>query len=209
MKLERSFYIRDTIIVAKELLGCFLVHRTPEGIIKGRIVEVEAYLGPEDKGAHSYHGRHTPAMDPLYKMGGFAYIFQLHGYNYCFNVVTEKEKTPQAVLIRGLEPSKGIDLMAKRRNIDLSNGNNFKFKNLTNGPSKLCQAFDISTSINGIDLCGDELFITSKKDLDTDEEILSSPRVNIDYAGEYRDKPWRFFLKGNKFVSRSFKTKIK
>jgi len=207
MKLERSFYIRNTIIVARELLGCFLVHKTPEGITKGRIVEVEAYLGPEDRGAHSYHGRHTPSMDPLYKKGGFAHIFQLHGYNYCLNVVTEKEKKPQAVLIRGLEPSKGIELMARRRNIDLSNGNMFKLKNLTNGPSKLCQAFDINTSINEIDLCGDELFITSKKDLDTNEEILSAPRVNIDYAGEYKDKPWRFFLKGNKFVSLSYKPK--
>ena len=97
--------------------------------------------------------------------------------------------------------------MARHRNIDLSNGNMFKLKNLTNGPSKLCQAFDINTSINGIDLCGYELFITSKKDLDTNEEILSAPRVNIDYAGEYKDKPWRFFLKGNKFVSRSYKPK--
>jgi DNA-3-methyladenine glycosylase len=97
--------------------------------------------------------------------------------------------------------------MARRRNIDLSNGNKFKLKNLTNGPSKFCQAFDINTSLNGIDLCGDELFIKTKKDLDTDEEILSSPRVNIDYAGEYKDKPWRFFLKGNKFVSRSPKPK--
>jgi DNA-3-methyladenine glycosylase len=207
MKLDRSFYTRDTLIVARELLGCFLVHKTPEGITKGRVVEVEAYLGPEDKGAHSYLGRHTPTMDPLYKMGGFAHIFQLHGYNYCLNVVTQKQDVPQAVLIRGLEPSEGIELMAKRRNIDLSNKNNSKFKNLTNGPSKLCQAFDIDTSINGIDLCGNELFIISEKILDNNEEIISTTRVNIDYAEEFKNKPWRFLYKGNKFVSHSYKAK--
>ncbi len=207
MKLDRSFYTRDTLIVARELLGCFLVHKKPEGITKGRIVEVEAYLGPEDKGAHSYNGRHTPTMDPLYKIGGFTHIFQLHGYNYCLNVVTQKQNVPQAVLIRGLEPFEGIELMAKRRNIDLSIKNKSKFNNLTNGPSKLCQAFDIDTSINGMDLCGNELFITSEKISDTNEEIVSTPRINIDYAEEFKDKPWRFLYNGNKFVSHSYKPK--
>ena len=144
-------------------------------------------------------------MDPLYNTGGFAYIFQLHGNNYCFNVVTQKTGIPQAVLIRGLEPIQGLDLMAKRRNIDISTGLRSKFKNLTNGPSKLCQAMDIDTSINGIDLCGDELFITSRKTLN-DTEILTAPRVNIDHAEEYKAKQWRFFLKDNKFVSNYPKT---
>ncbi len=201
MKLKRSFYLQDTILVAKGLLGCILVHRTLDGITKGKIVETEAYMGPNDKGAHSYGGRHTPRMDPLYNIGGFAYIFQLHGHNYCFNVVTQKTGIPQAVLIRGLEPIQGSDLMAKRRNIDISTGLRSKFKNLTNGPSKLCQAMDIDTSLNGIDLCGDELFITSGKTFNNDE-ILSTPRVNIDYAEEYKDKQWRFFLKKNEFVSK-------
>ena len=201
MKLKRSFYMQDTIVVAKGLLGCFLVHKTLEGITKGKIVEIEAYMGPNDKGAHSYGGRHTPRMDPLYNTGGFAYIFQLHGHNYCFNVVTQKTGIPQAVLIRGLEPIQGLDLMAKRRNIDISTDLRSKFKNLTNGPSKLCQAMDIDTSLNGIDLCGDELFITSGKTFN-DDEILSAPRVNIDYAEEYKDKQWRFFLKKNEFVSK-------
>ena len=96
----------------------------------------------------------------LYKKGGFAYIYQLHGYNYCFDVVTEKEEVPRAVLVRALEPIKGLQLMAQRRGIDLSLG---KLKNLTNGPSKLCQALGIDKSINGIDLCGDELFISKRK----------------------------------------------
>jgi DNA-3-methyladenine glycosylase len=199
MKLERSFYERDTLTVARELLGCVLVHYTPEGVTKGRIVETEAYMGPEDKGAHSYGYRHTPRMDPLYETGGFAYIYQLHGYNYCINVVTQKKNMPQAVLIRAVEPVEGIELMVRRRKIDVSTKS--KFKNLTNGPSKLCHAMDIDTSLNGTDLCGDELFITSRDGLKSDEQILTTKRIHIDYAEEYKDKPWRFFLKGNEFVS--------
>ena len=205
MTLERSFYERNTLIVAKELLGCILVHITPEGVTKGRIVETEAYMGPEDKGAHSYRGRHTPRMDPLYKTGGFAYIYQLHGYNYCINVVTQKENTPQAVLIRALEPVEGLELMARRRKIDITDIKKSKLKNLTNGPSKLCQAMNINTSQNGIDLCGDEVFITNHAGLRSNEEIIAAPRIHIDYAEEYRDKLWRFLLRGNIFVSKGYK----
>lgn len=200
MKLERSFYERDTLIVAKELLGLVLVHITPKGVTKGKIVETEAYMGPEDKGAHSYGGKHTPRMDPLYKTGGFAYIYQLHGYNYCLNVVTQKENMPQAVLIRAIEPVEGIELMTKRRNIDFSTKSNFK--NLTNGPSKLCHALSIDTSLNGIDLCENELFITSGTGLKESKEIVATKRIHIDYAEEYKDKMWRFLLKGNEFISR-------
>ncbi|MGB7969393.1 MAG: DNA-3-methyladenine glycosylase [Methanobacterium sp.] len=206
MKLERSFYSRDTILVAKELLGCYLVHETPDGITKGKIVEVEAYKGPKDKGAHSYKYRHTPKMDPLYKNGGFAYVFQVYGNNYCFNVVTQNENMPEAVLIRALEPYEGIGLMGKRRNIDLSDDSKSKFKNLTNGPSKLCQAFDIKTSLNGVDLCGDELYILSDCSSENNREIVATPRINIDYAEEYKDRFWRFFLKGNVFISGNYRT---
>lgn len=201
MKLNRSFYVRDTLKVAKELLGCILVHKTIEGVTKGKIVETEAYIGPEDKGAHSYRNRHTPRMDPLYKIGGFAYIYQLHGYNYCLNVVTQKKDMPQAVLIRAIEPIYGLDLMIKRRNIDISSRG--KFRNLTNGPSKLCQAMNISTSLNGIDLCGNELYINSENGLYLHEGIIAAKRVHIDYAEEYRDNLWRFLLKDNVFVSKS------
>ncbi len=205
MKLERSFYERDTLVVAKELLGCILVHISSEGITNGRIVETEAYMGPEDKGAHSYGGRHTSRMDPLYKTGGFAYIYQLHGYNYCINVVTQKKDIPQAVLIRALEPVEGLELMAQRRKIDISDSRKSKLKNLTNGPSKLCQAMNINTSLNGIDLCGDEVFITNQSGLRSNEEIIAAPRIHIDYAEEYRDKLWRFLLRGNAFVSKGYK----
>ncbi len=206
MKLKRNFYIRDTITVAKELLGCCLVHKTPAGITKGQIVEVEAYKGPKDRGAHSYNCRHTPKMDPLYKNGGYAYIFQVYGLNYCLNVVTQNEKMPQAVLIRALEPCDGIELMVKRRKINLLEGKRSKFMNLTNGPSKLCQAFDIKTSLNGIDLCGNELYILSKRQSEDNNKIVAAPRINIDYAEEYKYKLWRFFLEDNEFISRNYKT---
>jgi DNA-3-methyladenine glycosylase len=206
MKLERSFYTRDTIIVAKELLGCILVHKTTSGITKGKIVEVEAYKGPKDKGAHSYKCRHTPILDPLFENGGFGYVFRVYGNNYCLNVVTQKENMPEAVLIRALEPFEGIELMSKRRKINLRDGKRSKFKNLTNGPSKLCQAFDVNTSLNGIDLCKNELYIMSNKSVDINKEIIATPRINIDYAEEYKNKLWRFFLKGNEFISGNYKT---
>jgi len=120
-------------------------------------------------------------------------------------VVTQKEGIPQAVLIRALEPVKGLELMAQRRKIDISDMRKSKLKNLTNGPSKLCQAMNINTSLNGIDLCGDEVFITSGTGLRSDEEIVATPRINIDYAEEYRDKLWRFLLRGNTFVSKVYK----
>jgi DNA-3-methyladenine glycosylase len=169
-------------------------------------VEVEAYNGLKDKGAHSYKCRPTPKMDPLFKNGRFAYVFQVYGNNYCFNVVTQKENMSEAVLIRALEPYEGIEFMGKRRNIYLSEGNRSKFKNLTNGPSKLCQAFDIKTSLNGIDLCGNELYILSNSSSDVNREIVATPRINIDYAEEYKDRLWRFFLKGNEFISGDYRT---
>lgn len=193
MKLERSFYTRDTITVAKELLGCYLVHKTAAGVTKGQIVEVETYKGPKDKGAHSYRCRHTPKMDPFFKNGGFAYVFQVYGHNYCLNVVTQKENMPEAVLIRALEPCNGIELMGKRRRINLSEGKGSKFKNLTNGPSKLCQAFDIKTSLSGKDLCGNEVHITSKSSSEVNREIIATPRINIDYAEEYKECYGGFF----------------
>lgn len=202
MKLHDSFYLQNTLTVAQNLLGCTLVHKLTEGVASGVIVETEAYMGIKDKGAHSYGGKHTPRMDPLYKEGGYAYIYQLHGYNYCINVVAEKKDVPRAVLIRALEPVEGPDLMAERRGIDISSGKLRDLKNLTNGPSKLCKALAIDTLLNGIDLRGDELYITKDKDLKN--EIVATPRINIDYAEEYKDKPWRFILKGNGFVSRGY-----
>ena len=157
-------------------------------------------MGHMDKGSHSYQGRHTPSMDPLYKSGGRAYIFPIYGNGYCFNVVTEADNMPRAVLVRALEPLQGKYLMGKRRHIPHINSSNLK--NLTNGPVKLCEAMHIDVSINGIDLSGNELFILKKQKLKYNEKILTSPRINIEYAEEDKFKPWRFVLEGNKFLSK-------
>ncbi|MGV8144887.1 MAG: DNA-3-methyladenine glycosylase [Methanothermobacter sp.] len=165
MKLKKSFYQQNTLKIARLLLGCILVHESEEGITSGMVIETEAYLGTTDKASHSYGGRHTPRMDPLYKRGGYAYIYQLYGHNYCLNVVTEDEDHPRAVLIRALEPVEGAKLMLNRRGIlnfpsknrVLRDNPVYKLKNLTNGPSKLCQAMGIDARFNGIDLLGDEL----------------------------------------------------
>jgi DNA-3-methyladenine glycosylase len=138
-------------------------------------------------------------MDPLYKSGGHGYIFPIYGIGYCFNVVTEAENVPRAVLIRALEPVEGKHLMCKRRHFSCIKPSNLK--NLTNGPVKLCEAMHIDGTINDIDLCGDELFILKGPKLKSDEKILTSTRINIGYAEEDQFKPWRFILEGNKFLS--------
>jgi len=201
MKLNEDFYRKPTLIVAKKLIGMHLVRKDFDGITSGKIVETEAYMGLEDKGSHSYNGRHTPAMDPLYKSGGHCYVFPIYGRGYCFNVVTEAEDLPRAVLVRALEPVKGKQLMAQRRHIPPLKSSNLN--NLTNGPVKLCEAMHIDASMNGMNLCGNDLFILEGSKLKSDEKILTSTRINIDYAEEDKFKPWRFILEGNKFLSKN------
>lgn len=201
MKLKETFYLKPTLTVARDLIGCVLVRKDSYGITSGKIVETEAYMGFEDKGSHSFNKRHTPSMDPLYKSGGHCYIFPIYGVGYCFNVVTEAVNVPRAVLIRALEPVEGKHLMVKRRHFSRINSSNLK--NLTNGPVKLCQAMHIDATINGINLCGDELFILKGPKLRSNEKILTSARINIDYAEDDKFKPWRFILEGNKFLSRA------
>lgn len=201
MKLKENFYLKPTLTVAKKLIGCILVHNDSNGITSGKIVETEAYMGSEDKGSHSYKARHTPSMDPLYKSGGHGYIFPIYGRGYCFNIVTEESNVPRAVLVRALEPIEGKSLMANRRHNPHIKPSNIK--NLTNGPVKLCQALNIDVSINGINLCGNELYILEGQKLKSNEKILTSTRINIDYAEEDKFKPWRFILEGNKFLSKN------
>ena len=201
-KLPRSFYERDTLTVAKELLGKYLTHNSPKGRTVGRIVEVEAYIGPKDKAAHSYNGRRTERTEAMFGPGGHAYIYQVYGLYFCFNVVTQKAGMPEAVLIRALEPVEGLKLMAMRRGpFELNDKNIMK---LTNGPSRLCQAMGIDRSLYGEDLCRNRLFI-AEGDSKQKFDIVATPRVNIDYAGEAKNYLWRFFIKDNKFVSKPAK----
>lgn len=195
MKLERDFYLRDGVVVAKELLGKILVHHSKDGVVKGRIVEVEAYMGEVDKGSHSYKdkGKQNGRTMIQYGEGGYAYIYMIYGMYYCMNVVANTSNVPEAVLIRGIEPLYGIDLMKKRRGMD-------KVKNLCNGPGKLCIAFGIDKSNYGMDLCGDTLYI-EESERKEDFEIVASKRINIDYAEEAKDYLYRFSIKNSKYIS--------
>ncbi len=204
MKLPRKFYNRNTLSVAKELLGKVIVRKTREGVMKGIIVEDEAYIGPEDKGSHSYGGRRTKRNEVMYGLPGRAYVYQIYGMYFCLNVVTRKLGMPEAVLIRAVQPIQGIELMAKNRRIELKSEKD-EIK-ISNGPGKLCKAMKIDKSLNGADLLGDEIYIENPpKNVLTkfgSFKIQSSPRIGIDYAEEYRDVPWRFYIIGNNFVSR-------
>ena len=202
MKLERDFYNRDTLTVAKELLGKLLVHKVDGKLISGKIVETEAYRGVIDKAAHSYGGKRTPRVEPMYGQCGFAYVYFIYGLYYCFNVVTREEGVAEAVLVRALEPINGLEEMSiNRYNKSLDSINKKQLINITNGPSKLCNALKIDKTLNREDLCGDKLYIESGQQ----EEFIieEAKRIGIDYAEEAKDYLWRFYIKGNSYVSKS------
>ena len=192
--LNPAFFSGSAAEAAPLLLGKLLCHETREGLAAGMIVEAEAYCGPEDDAAHSFGGRRTARTEAMFGPPGRAYVFSLYGMHRCFNVVTGPEGCPQAVLIRALEPVEGLALMAARRGTDDP-------LRLCSGPGKLCQALAIGKDQYGLDLFGSELYLAEYRDFPP-EEILVSPRVNVDYALGYRDRLWRFFLKDSPFVSR-------
>lgn len=202
MKLERNFYKRDTLLVAKELLGKILVHEVNGIRLSGKIVETEAYMGKTDKAAHSYGGKKTPKIEPMYGEGGFSYVYFVYGSCYCFNAVTREAGTPEAVLIRAAEPVSGLEEMSQNRfKKPYEKLTHKEIKNLTNGPGKLCSAFLINKDLNKKDLCSDRFYIESSKEKEN-FEIVSAKRIGIDYAEEAKDFLWRFYIKDNDFVSK-------
>ncbi|HEX8747970.1 MAG TPA: DNA-3-methyladenine glycosylase [Pyrinomonadaceae bacterium] len=197
-KLRREFYAQaDTLSVARELLGKRLVVPSVPGgeRVSGIIVETEAYMGPEDKGAHSYNNRRTARTEVMYSAGGVAYVYFIYGMYYQFNVVTNRRDVPHAVLVRAAEPEEGLELMRERRA-------GRKDTELASGPGKLCVAFGIDRSYNGEDLRGERVWIEESGREVRGDEIASGPRIGIDYAEEFVDRPWRFWIKGNPHVSR-------
>lgn len=201
MKLNREFYNRDTLVVAKELLGKVVVHEVDGIRTAGKIVEVEAYIGPIDKAAHSYNGRRTPRVEVMYGNPGFAYVYFIYGMHYCFNAVTREKGMPEAVLIRAVEPLEGKEEMSERRFKKSYDGlTKSQKKNLTNGPAKLCSALGIDKSLNRQDLCGDRLYI--EEGSNEEFRIKSSKRIGIDYAEEAKDYLWRFYIENSEYVSR-------
>jgi DNA-3-methyladenine glycosylase len=192
--LPRSFYARDVLSVAHDVIGCVLVHESARGTVAGRIVEAEAYRGPEDRAAHSYGGRRTARTEAMFGPPGHAYVFFVYGMHFHFNLVTGKVNEPHAVLIRAVEPLLGASLMAERRGLAETS------RTLTNGPGKLCVAFGIDRTEYGVDLCKGSLYLRRGKALEA-PHVLTSPRIGVDYAGAWREKPWRFFDAESPYVS--------
>jgi len=188
-KLPRKFYERDTLTVARELLGKIFVHNLQGKLISGKIVETEAYLGEKDAAAHTYRGK-TKRNEVMFKEGGHLYVYFTYGMHYCANVVTEQEGVGHAVLLRAVQPVEGFETMRELRKLDT-------VMELANGPAKLCQAFGIARAQNGTDLLGDKIFICDAECVPA-SRIGTSERVGITKAKEF---PWRFFIKGNPFVS--------
>jgi DNA-3-methyladenine glycosylase len=192
--LPRSFYARPVLTVARDVIGKVLVHVTPRGTLAARIVEAEAYRGPEDRAAHSFGGRRTERTEAMFGRPGFAYVFFVYGMHWHLNLVTTREGAPHAVLLRAAEPLLGAELMAEARGLPANN------VGLCNGPGKLCQAFGVAREHYGIDLTCGRLFLS--EGAGPRQKLGRSPRIGVDYAEEWADKPWRFFELGSRFVSR-------
>ena len=197
-RLERDFYTRaDTLRAARELLGKRLVVPAAGGArVAGRVVETEAYLGVEDRAAHSYGGRRTRRTETMFGLGGTAYVFFVYGMHHQFNVVTGPEGLPHAVLVRAVEPEEGVELMRERRRVS-------KERELTSGPGKLCRALGIDLTFDGEDLtAGGRVWLEETGETYRPERIASGPRIGVAYAAEDALKPWRFWVKDNEYVSR-------
>ena len=210
-KLPRSFYLRPTILVAKDLLGKYLVRKTRGKRLAGKIVEVEAYC-EGDPASHSYRGL-TERNKLMFDEGGHLYVYFTYGMHFCANVVTRKEGIGEAVLIRAVEPMEGIWEMKKNRRLTTKHNPSRRkvgrglmlrsrtddYTNLANGPAKVCEAFGLTKSRNGADLTGNEIYISIGEFIPR-SKIATSTRAGI-LKGQ--DKKWRFYIKKNKFVSRA------
>lgn len=196
-KLTHYFYQQqDVVSLAQQLLGKQLFTLIDGVLTGGTVVETEAYNGVIDKASHAYNGRYTPRTATMYQSGGVSYVYLCYGIHHLFNVVTGSEGTPHAVLIRGIEPVVGLEQMLVRRGME-------KFANrVTAGPGALAKALGIDKNLNAKDLLGDEIWIEDNGILFKGEDIVSSPRVGVDYAEDHALLPWRFYVKGNKFVSK-------
>jgi len=195
-KLPETFYQRANVVkIAKELLGKLLITRFDSHLTAGRIVEVEAYNGVVDKAAHSYGGRRTRRTEIMYAKGGVAYVYLIYGLHHLFNVVTNLEDEPHAILIRGIEPVEGIDTMLgrmKKQRLDHTVGR---------GPGNVSKALGIRTVNTGVSLLGDTIFIASDGMKISPSRIVATPRIGVDYAAEDALLAYRFYVKDNPYVS--------
>ncbi len=193
MILSEDFFRRDTLTVARELVGCTLVSRIDGCETRGIIVETEAYRGPLDPAAHSYKGR-TERVRALFNGKGLVYIYLIYGIYWCLNLSCGHDGDPDCVLIRALEPVDGLDVMSRRRKTD-------KITNLCSGPGKLCAALGITKELYGTRIF-DPLSPLTVEGGTANTTVEASPRIGIDYAGDAKHWPWRFTLSGSNFLSK-------
>ncbi|OIK12107.1 DNA-3-methyladenine glycosylase [Bacillus sp. MUM 13] len=189
--LQPQFFQKPTLELAQELLGCLLVKETPDGTASGFIVETEAYMGPGDRAAHSYNNRRTKRTEIMFGESGLIYTYVMHTHTLV-NVVSGGTETPEAILIRAVEPFEGIPLMQQRRGLE-------DVRKLTNGPGKLTKALGITMMDYGNSFTDSSLYLSSGI---KPEKISAGPRIGIDNSGEAKDYPWRFWISGSMYLSR-------
>ena len=199
-KLSKSFYERDNVVqIARELPGKFLMTKIDGIITGGMITEVEAYEGVTDRASHAFNNRRTARTEVMYSAGGTAYVYLCYGIHHLFNVVTNKSGIPHAILIRAIEPAVGIDLMMKRRKksrLDFT---------LTSGPGALSEALGIQTQHTGKSLLTGNIWLEDRGIEITQAMITKTTRIGVDYAGTDALLPYRFYIKGNEWVSGKMK----
>lgn len=197
-KIPLSFYQQeDVLMLSQQLLGKYLFTYFDDVLTGGKVVETEAYRAPEDRASHAYGMRRTPRNAVMYQAGGVCYVYMCYGLHALFNIVTNREEVPHAILIRAIEPTEGLEVMLKRRN------KSFVERSLTAGPGALAQALGINKQHNGLLLTGSHIWMEDDGHFVSKEEIISSPRVGIAYAGEDALFPWRFRLKNSPWTSRA------
>ena len=196
-RLQFSYYLnQDVLFLAKDLLGKVLFTQINGEITAGIIVEPEAYFGIKDKASHAYGGRRTNRTETLYSQGGISYVYLCYGMHHLFNVVSSVEGEPHAVLIRAIEPLIGTDIMETRRNMPATK------PAISAGPGSAAKALGIDRTFNQKDLTGEEIWIEDHGIRYGENEIAATPRVGVAYAQEDALLPWRFFVIGNKYVSK-------
>lgn len=196
-KLPLSFYRQsDVVQLSRQLVGMVLCTQTGDApVTSGLITETEAYSGRDDKASHAYNGRRTQRTETMYKAGGIAYVYLCYGIHHLFNIVTHRENKADAVLVRAVKPLEGKKTMMIRRNAPRIS------PSVTAGPGRLSQALNITTDHDGTDLTGNTIWIEDRGLSFTDHEIVATTRVGVDYAGEDAQLPWRYYLRGNSWVS--------
>jgi DNA-3-methyladenine glycosylase len=197
LKLNQTYYLnQDVVFLAKDLLGKVLFTRVGGAVTAGIIVETEAYFGVEDKASHAYGERRTNRTAPLYHEGGISYVYLCYGVHHLFNIVTSIADEPHAILVRAVEPLIGKDIMELRRNMPAARAS------ISSGPGSATKALGINATFNRKDLTGDEIWIEDHMIRYKEEEIAVKPRVGVAYAQEHALLPLRFFVIGNRYVSK-------